>query len=69
MSMALMIMFVNLLLRALIKVFVDMKKHYSYSRYQSSFCFYYSLMFIFNTCFMVYIVHLRHDPKPSKKNP
>lgn len=61
-SLSVMIMLVNLLLRFIIKTFINIKKHYSYSRYQSSFCFYYSLMYVFNTCFMIYIIHMRHRP-------
>lgn len=40
-----------------IKLFAYFKKYYSYSNYHSSFCFYYSISYIFNTCFMIYIVH------------
>jgi hypothetical protein len=66
-------MLVNLLLRFIIKSFISIKRHYSYSRYQSSFCFYYSIMYIFNTCFMIYVIHMRHrpsvDPEPGNELP
>lgn len=69
--MAIVIMSVNLGLRFVIKIFVNFKKHYSHSRYQSSFCLYYSLMYIFNTCFMIYIIHINNNqtsPKISQKS-
>lgn len=69
--MAVVIMSVNLGLRFVIKIFVNFKKHYSHSRYQSSFCLYYSLMYIFNTCFMIYIIHINNNqtsPKISQKS-
>lgn len=67
-SMAVVIMAVNLVLRFIIQMFVNFKKHYSHSRYQSSFCLYYSLMYIFNTCFMIYIIHINNrTPNPPPK--
>lgn len=55
--MALIVVGVNSLLRLVIKLFAYLKRYYSYSNYHSAFCFYYSLLYILNTCFMIYIVH------------
>ena len=59
--MAVVVVVVNSLLRMVIKLFAYIKRYYSYSNYHASFCFYYSWLYILNTCFMIYIVHGHQD--------
>lgn len=40
-----------------IQVFTFAKKYHSYTKYQASFCLYYSLFYIINACCLVYLVH------------
>jgi hypothetical protein len=40
-----------------IQAFAYAKKYHSYTKYQASFCLYYSLFYIINACCLVYMVH------------
>ena len=50
------IVVVNFFLRLMIQYFIFLKKCPSYSQEQSLFCWYYSFIYTFNTCFMVYLI-------------
>lgn len=55
--MSIIIMILNIILRIVIQFLTNLKRSYSYTKQQSSFCNYYSLIFIINSCFTIYIVH------------
>ena len=40
-----------------IQLFTYAKKYYSYTKYEASFCLYYSVFYIVSSCCVVYIVH------------
>jgi H+/Cl- antiporter ClcA len=54
---SLIVILLNSLLRIVIHLFTKLKRHHSHTSEQSSFCFYYTLLYVFNACFMVYLVH------------
>lgn len=55
--MSLIILILNCLMRLVIMFATAAKRYYSYTKFQGSFCLYYSLFYIINSCIMVYIVH------------
>jgi hypothetical protein len=64
--MSLMVVILNSLLRIIIYIFTKLKRYHSHTVEQSSFCFYYSLMYIFNSCFMIYIVHGQYPQESNE---
>lgn len=40
-----------------IQGFTAAKRYYSYTKYEASFCLYYTIFYVINACCLVYIVH------------
>lgn len=54
---SLIVVLLNALLRIIIYAFTKLKRYHSHTAEQSSFCLYYTLIYVFNSCFMIYTVH------------
>lgn len=63
---SLIVLLVNSLLRIIILIFTKLKRHHSHTAQQSSFCFYYTLLYVLNSCFTIYIIHGQYPQESSE---
>ena len=56
-GMSIIIVILNAIIRLVILIFTTLKGYASHTTQQASFCMYYAVFYVLNSCFTVYIVH------------